>query len=152
MTTSYCDSCDDTSQNSASEHEHPVAEDRTLTTHARVFAAADKFQVHDLKRYARRRFLRFLNEGANTADVLEAIKVAYSTTPESVRELRDVIIDHLTEPENGLFLNPDIKAGVGSMSQVCLEVANRLFEKYSATRGIPAGPSSASGGLTELLD
>jgi len=61
-----------------------------MVTHARVFAAAVKYQVSALRRLAATKFAKAVDEGWDHDTFAEATRVAYTTTSDDVRALRDV--------------------------------------------------------------
>lgn len=73
-----------------------------LVIHAKVFAAATKFQVPSLKALSMFNFITKLTaikhgNSEHTTDIAQAIKIAHSTTPEEVTELRDALADVLVK-------------------------------------------------------
>jgi len=63
-----------------------------LTIHAKMYALGDKYQVEGLCDLAKRKFETCLSEHAHSEDFIEAVQIAYSTTPDSNRGLRDAVI------------------------------------------------------------
>ena len=70
----------------------PAEEDRSLATHARVFAIAEKYDITCLKTLAVSRFLmHWDNFPCHYSDIASAIRIVYNGTPDSVRGLRECV-------------------------------------------------------------
>ncbi|KAF1828597.1 hypothetical protein BDW02DRAFT_574738 [Decorospora gaudefroyi] len=65
---------------------------RPLTIHATMYALADKYQVDGLGQLAKDKFESCLYHHANSEDFVDAVQIAYSSTPETNRGLRDVVV------------------------------------------------------------
>lgn len=63
-----------------------------LTIHATMYALADKYQVDGLGRLAKEKFESCLHHHANSDDFVNAVQIAYSSTPDSNRGLRDAVV------------------------------------------------------------
>lgn len=63
-----------------------------LTIHAKMYALAVKYQVKGLGLLARAKFQACLHHHVYTEDFPTAVQVAYSTTPEPNRDLRDAVL------------------------------------------------------------
>ena len=105
------------------------ASDRTLTTHAKVFAAGEKYDIPGLKDLAQFDFKRFLYSGEGAVqDVAEALRVVYTTTPDTVRELREIVVERFLIPGNVVIEDADIEIAVESIDKLAYE----LFKKTQA--------------------
>jgi hypothetical protein len=63
-----------------------------LTIHATMYALADKYQVLGLSQTAKVKFEQTLNQHVDSEDFIAAVQLAYSTTPETDRGLRDAVV------------------------------------------------------------
>lgn len=63
-----------------------------LTIHAKMYALADKYQVKGLGPLTRAKFEACFRHHVYTEDFPAAVQIAYSTTPESNRDLRDTVL------------------------------------------------------------
>jgi hypothetical protein len=63
-----------------------------LTIHAAMYALGDKYQVQGLSQIAKEKFESCLHHHANSSDFVSAVQVAYTSTPESNRGLRDAVL------------------------------------------------------------
>ncbi|KAI6798541.1 hypothetical protein KC332_g5858 [Hortaea werneckii] len=111
---------------------HPNDDD--LLMHAKVFAAAVKYQVAALRKLATKKFTdslqRNLGHGSFTEVICaEVIRVVYTTTPEDVRALRDVV-DIALEVLPHTFLNS------GAIMQVLREYKEVAFDLFCRWRGL----------------
>jgi hypothetical protein len=64
-----------------------------LTIHASMYALGDKYQVDGLSQLAKEKFESCLHHHAHSEDLITAVQIAYSTTPDSNRGLRDSVMD-----------------------------------------------------------
>ncbi|KAF2023849.1 hypothetical protein EK21DRAFT_80003, partial [Setomelanomma holmii] len=63
-----------------------------LTIHATMYALGDKYQVEGLCDLAKEKFRSCLHHHAHSEDFISAVQTIHSTTPESNRGLRDVVV------------------------------------------------------------
>ncbi|GAB1733057.1 hypothetical protein NU195Hw_g2318t2 [Hortaea werneckii] len=68
-----------------------ISHDGNMVMHAKVFAAAVKYQVAALSKLAAKKFKDAVKLNWRHDSFAEAIRIVYSTTPEDVRALRDVV-------------------------------------------------------------
>jgi hypothetical protein len=64
-----------------------------LTIHATMYALGDKYQVDGLCQLAKEKFESCLHHHAHTEDFVSAVQLAYSSTPDTNRGLRDVVLN-----------------------------------------------------------
>jgi hypothetical protein len=64
-----------------------------LTIHASMYALGDKYQVEGLSQLAKEKFESCLHHHVHSEDFISAVQMAYSTTPDSNRGLRDSVMD-----------------------------------------------------------
>ena len=63
-----------------------------LTIHATMYALADKYQVDGLGKLAKDKFEACLHHHSNSEDFVAAVQIAYGSTPETNRGLRDAVV------------------------------------------------------------
>lgn len=68
------------------------AVDDNVTVHARVFAAAVKYQVPSLQALAAFKFATAARLSWDHPNFAKAARIVYTTTPEEFRELRDIVV------------------------------------------------------------
>jgi hypothetical protein len=69
-----------------------VEVENPLTIHATMYALGDKYQVDGLSQLAREKFESCLHHHAHSEDFITAVQLAYSSTPDTNRGLRDVVL------------------------------------------------------------
>ncbi|KAH7091558.1 hypothetical protein FB567DRAFT_436379, partial [Paraphoma chrysanthemicola] len=69
-----------------------VEVENPLTIHAAMYALGDKYQVDGLCNTAKEKFRSCLHHHAHSEDFIAATQAVYSTTPDSNRGLRDVVV------------------------------------------------------------
>jgi len=133
----------------------PVSQstDGNMVMHAKVFAAVVKYQVSALKILAASKFAQAVKANANHASFAEAIHISYTTTPEEVIELRDVIVRALTAHEE-LLEKEEVEAVVRIINGFAYELLkrDRSARTTSATAKGDSEPGACSGcgGLRSL--
>ncbi|KAF2822990.1 hypothetical protein CC86DRAFT_74538 [Ophiobolus disseminans] len=63
-----------------------------LTIHASMYALGDKYHVEGLSQLAKTKFESCIQDHAHSEDFITAVQTVYSTTPDSNRRLRDVVV------------------------------------------------------------
>lgn len=63
-----------------------------LTTHASMYALADKYFVKDLAVCARDKFINSLADHWDSEDFIAAVQIVYRSTPDENRGLRDLVL------------------------------------------------------------
>lgn len=118
-------------------------DDKTsLTTHAKIFALSIKYCVAGLKELSAYHFkmalARSLEEPELTevflTDFAEAIRIAYTTTPTNVLELRHAISSALLDEGNPLLIYSKVIFAIDSIEGLASTVLLQSREKSSATR------------------
>jgi hypothetical protein len=69
-----------------------VEVENPLTIHATMYALGDKYQVDGLSQLAKEKFESCLHHHAHSEDFITAVQLAYSSTPDTNRGLRDVVL------------------------------------------------------------
>jgi hypothetical protein len=67
-----------------------------LTTHAHMYALADKFHICDLKELARNKFAEAASQDWNSSEFPLAVQTVYTSTPENDHQLRSVVVETIT--------------------------------------------------------
>lgn len=116
-----------------------TATDGNMVMHAKVFAAAVKYQVAGLKSLAATNFSNAVGANWNHDSFAEAAHIVYTTTPEDVRTLRDIITTILTE-HGDLLDKPEVETVVRSISGLAYELLKR-----SRTPAEPTNPCRVCG-------
>lgn len=106
----------------------PTSTDGNMVMHAKVFAAAVKYQVLGLRSVASSKFESAVKANWNHGSFAEAAHVVYTTTPEEVRTLRDVVATALTEHAD-LFDKVEVEAVVRSITGLSYELLKRSREE-----------------------
>ncbi|KAK4544710.1 hypothetical protein LTR36_003959 [Oleoguttula mirabilis] len=116
--------------------------DGNMVMHAKVFAAAVKYQVPALKSLAASKFAGAVKANTNHDSFAEAAHIVYTTTPEDVRNLRDVVATTLTEHDK-LLNSAEIETVVRSISGLAYELLkkSRGSDATSTAGKTPKGPS-----------
>ncbi|KAK3676924.1 hypothetical protein LTR78_003128 [Recurvomyces mirabilis] len=78
------------SQSDEEDDESVVPSDGNVVMHAKVFAAATKYQVFSLQALASSKFKAAVKLSWSHHGFVETARIAYTTTPEDVRALRDI--------------------------------------------------------------
>lgn len=110
-----------------------------MVMHARIFATAVKYQVPALKCLAAMKFAAAVESRWNHISFAEAAHIVYTTTPEDVRELRDVVADAISAHE-GLLDKPEVKSVVLDINGLAYELL-RKSKGLSAATGTSAHPN-----------
>jgi hypothetical protein len=88
---------------------------KPLILHAKVYALADKYEVLALKDLALRNYETAAARDWNVPDFPESIQIAYTTTPESDRGIRDIVTKTATAHTHELLRsNTAFSAVLGS--------------------------------------
>ncbi|KAK3701769.1 hypothetical protein LTR37_015289 [Vermiconidia calcicola] len=116
-------------------YEEIAADDRRLIMHAKVFAAGDKYGVQGLKDRAHYNFGSVL-ESANplTAQIADAVRMVYVTTPEHVRDLRNVVCDALLKSSKNIAHAPEVEAAVRSIYNLAYALFKRCHAELAAPK------------------
>ena len=93
----------------------------SLTTHAKVFAIADKYGVAGLKALAQKKFENAWDSSTRD-DVASAIRAVYKTTPDSIKDLREIVKDKLIKSGPALLRAPLVEAAVQSVEGLAWEM------------------------------
>lgn len=98
--------------------------------HAKVFAAAVKFDIPALRKLSASKFASAAEVNWNHITFAEAVRSACTTTPDDVRELRDIV-------SNTIHCQSHVLDKV-SIEAVVKDIGALNFELISLARGMPA--------------
>ena len=103
-------SCGDTTDNANNPNDSTaVASDKHIITHAKMFALAVKYQANDLRHFAMCSFRHAAQKAWDSDAFLEAIDIVFTSTPEDVSDLRDVVLDTIYDHFQGIMDKPEIE-------------------------------------------
>ncbi|KAK3717599.1 hypothetical protein LTR37_005665 [Vermiconidia calcicola] len=122
-----------------------VKEYGDLLLHAKVFAAAVKYQVPALKALAASKFKHAVNANWNHPTFADAVHNVYTTTPQEVVELRDIVADALNT-HSDLLEKAEIET-------VVLDIPRLAFDLMKKAKGHKnVNPSSCQAcGSTRII-
>lgn len=117
------DRCKLKARDCETQNAQPTEEDRTLTAHAKVFAAADKFQISKLKMLATFNFNEHTSKQKSSVfDVAEAIRVVFSSTLDSIPELRDTLKQYLLRFDGTVTDRIELQSAVENVEGLAYEL------------------------------
>ncbi|SMR49069.1 unnamed protein product [Zymoseptoria tritici ST99CH_3D1] len=99
--------------------------------HAKVFAVAEKYQVPGLKELAVSKFKAAMEISQENADLAEIITTVFTTTPETVRDLRDLVSARLTT-DCTLLDRIDVEFAVNNVSGLTFELLQEAHKAAAA--------------------
>lgn len=111
------------------ESEDVCVEAPDLVTHARVYALAEKYGISGLKELAKEKFEVMANESWEESGYLEAMHEVYTTTVESDRGLRNVVVQAFRR-------NPDLVRR-DEVQRVVQHTAPLAWDLYRVSSGLP---------------
>ncbi|KAK3619918.1 hypothetical protein LTR22_025804, partial [Elasticomyces elasticus] len=101
-----------------------------MVMHAKVFAAAVKYQLPALQKLAASKFSRAAQINWNDRSFAEATRIAYTTISEDIRDLRDTVLKSINE-HCSLLDKASIETAVK-------DIAALNFDVLRMARGMPA--------------
>ncbi|EGP89223.1 uncharacterized protein MYCGRDRAFT_39186 [Zymoseptoria tritici IPO323] len=110
-----------------------VSEDDHALAHAKIFAVAEKYQVPGLKELAVGKFKAAMEVHEKHPDFAEVVTTVFATTPETVRDLRDIVSTRLTTNPN-LLDSKDIESAVNSVSGLTFELLRQAHKATAALK------------------
>ncbi|KAI7158618.1 WD40 repeat-like protein [Hortaea werneckii] len=108
--------------------------DGNMALHAKIFAAAVKYQVPGLRTLAAEKFRDAVRGNWHHDTFAEAARIAYETTHEEERALRDTVTTTLDRHGNALLKKDEIKAFVKNQNDL-------MYELLCKSRGISLDPT-----------
>ncbi|KAF2868103.1 hypothetical protein BDV95DRAFT_580259 [Massariosphaeria phaeospora] len=80
-----------------SRGQYTVQAANPLTIHATMYALADKYQIAGLAKSAGAKFKSCMQDHWDSEDFINAVQIAYTSTPDTDRGLRDVIVQAMKD-------------------------------------------------------
>jgi hypothetical protein len=123
------------------EYETPMDDHRRMLLHARVFAAAVKYQVAVLKTLAAFKFNVAVARTWKHDSFAEAVEEVCLSTPEKVRDLRDIVVETIDKHSSELLAKDEIREVVRANPDLSFEL---LCRKSGVPGGCTAGASETT--------
>lgn len=115
--------CQWTAEKSPARPTSPITpSDGNMALHAKIFAAAVKYQVPGLRTLAAEKFRDAVRVNWHHETFAEAARIAYETTYEEERALRDTVSATLDRHGNALLKKDEIKAFVKNQNDLIYEL------------------------------
>jgi hypothetical protein len=86
-----------------------VTSHEDIITHASMFGLAVKYQVKELQHFAKCSFRHAAQTAWDSGAFLEAIDIAFTSTPEDVSDLRDIALDTIYDHFQTMMDKPEIE-------------------------------------------
>lgn len=127
--------CQRTAEKSPARPISPITpSDGNMALHAKIFAAAVKYQVPGLRTLAAEKFREAVRGNWHHETFAEAARIAYETTYQEERALRDTVTATLDRHGNALLKKDEIKAFVKNQNDL-------MYELLCKSRGISLDPT-----------
>jgi hypothetical protein len=114
-----------------------------LSIHADMYALGDKYQVAGLQNVAASKFKACLTHHCNSPDFITALQIVYTSTPDSNRMLRDVVVqgfkDHFSID---ITKDPAIEAKLDTIDELSLALLSSWPKKVDTSRVVKASTQS----------
>ncbi|KAK0922068.1 hypothetical protein LTR91_005561 [Friedmanniomyces endolithicus] len=104
-----------------------IKRDGTMAMHAKVFAAAVKYQIPALQAIAASKFTAAIRTNWDHDDFAEAAHTVYTTTPDEVRGLRDEVANTLAQ-HGGLLDKAEVEAVVCAIDGLAYQLLKRKVQ------------------------
>ena len=98
-------------------------------THAKIFAAAVKYQIDGLRDLSAAKFAETVKTTWNSYGFAEAIGIVFQSTTEEVTQLRDIVTDILHDNFKALKDKPEIETAVCEIPRLAYALLKRKSEK-----------------------
>lgn len=116
-----------------------------LTIHASMYALGDKYQVEGLSSLAKEKFECCLHHHAQTEDFIAAVQIAYSTTPDSNRGLRNSVMEAFrTHFQTDIASIPGAETKLDSIDELSFLLIKSWPQKIEAPKPAVKPASSAT--------
>ena len=119
----------------AAETSDPKGPNTFFVEHARVFAMAIKYQADGLRQLATKNFQRAASKYWKREDFAQAIHVVYTSTPDDVQELRNIVADTIHDHFTDLRDIPEIDVAVRSLAGLAYSILERKDSAWRCTQG-----------------
>lgn len=117
-------------ETSNSERSHPF-----FVEHARVFAMAIKYQADGLRQLAAKNFKQAASKYWKREDFAQAIHVVFTSTPDDVQELRNIVADTIHDHFTVLRKTPEIDVAVRSLGGLAYSILERKGPAWRCKQG-----------------
>ncbi|KAI7700221.1 hypothetical protein KC353_g16016 [Hortaea werneckii] len=132
--------CQRTAEKSPARPISPITpSDGNMALHAKIFAAAVKYQVPGLRTLAAEKFREAVRGNWHHETFAEAARIAYETTYQEERALRDTVTATLDRHGNALLKKDEIKAFVKNQNDLMIQslclVVPTAIARYRKNQG-----------------
>jgi hypothetical protein len=109
-----------------------------LTIHATMYALGDKYQVAGLCALAKMKFEACLSEHVQSEDFITAVQIAYSSTPDTNRGLRDAVVNAFrTEFKTDIKQMPGAEAKLDCIDELSFLLIKSWPAKIEPEKPVP---------------
>lgn len=113
----------------------PVISPESMLDHAKVFAIAIKYQVSGLRNLAMAKFAEAVKTGWDHNSFARTIFTVYNSTPDDIRDLRDIVADSIHEHFDVLKAKDEIEIIVSSIGGLAYDLVKRSGTDYRCSKG-----------------
>ncbi|KAK5111419.1 hypothetical protein LTR85_012149 [Meristemomyces frigidus] len=126
--------------------------DGNVVMHAKVFAAAVKYQVPALQKLATSKFRRAAEINWKDSSFAEAARIAYTTTPECVRDIRDTVVKTISDHPI-LLQRTSIESTVKDIAALNFELLHKAYglAAMAEVKDVDEGLDSLEYGIRDIL-
>ncbi|KAG6002029.1 hypothetical protein E4U43_001188 [Claviceps pusilla] len=118
------------------EKSHSHDDDEMSELHIAVFALGDRYMMPGLKKCARGKFTIFIErQPSDPSGFIRSIRDVYRTTPRTVTDLRDVVVNAAARQYRTRLLAPNIKPLYDSLVSDCPDFALDLLARLLSNNG-----------------
>jgi hypothetical protein len=116
-----------------------------LTIHVAMYALGDKYQVEGLCNTAKEKFRSCLHHHAHSEDFIAATQAIYSTTPDSNRGLRDVVVSAFrSQFRVDITQIPGVEEKLDTIDELSFALIKSWPTKTEPTKSTPSAQASSS--------
>ncbi|SMY22941.1 unnamed protein product [Zymoseptoria tritici ST99CH_1A5] len=101
--------------------------DGNALAHARIFAAAVKYHVVALQAMAVAKFKAAIQSNSDRTSLAQTVTTVYTTTPDDVRELRDIVAETLTK-DSSLLSRSDVRTAVCNLNGLSFDLLRGILD------------------------
>lgn len=102
--------------------------DASLSTHAQVYAIADKYNISGLRALAVEKYERAASKYWDTEGFPPSIHIVYSSTPDEDRDLRDIVVKTVSD-HMGLLGTPEMEATMRELNGLAFDVLKSKWQQ-----------------------
>ncbi|KAK4544714.1 hypothetical protein LTR36_003963 [Oleoguttula mirabilis] len=111
--------------------------DCNTVMHAKMYALGSKYHIGSLKAVALAKFMEAASYAWNTSDFVEAMRLAYSTTPDEDKGIRDIVAQTIVDHQDVLLPRMEVETTVRGISGLAYD----LLKQKGSTKPDVEGPS-----------